>query len=68
MFARCYVCGRKLKSAESIARGTGPVCDSILHPKEHSHRYVVITVKETELDEKMQIKFDFSKATNETST
>jgi hypothetical protein len=56
MFARCYVCGRRLKSAESIAKGIGPVCDSLLHPCTHKHRYILTTVKETELDEKMQLK------------
>jgi hypothetical protein len=66
MFARCLVCGRKLRDPESLARGTGPVCDSILHPCTHKPRHIVTTVKEMEQKDERQLKL-FGEGKNEQS-
>jgi hypothetical protein len=56
MFSRCLVCGRKLKDPESIARGTGPICENILHPCIHKSRHIVATVKEMEQEDESQLE------------
>lgn len=56
MFGRCLVCGRKLRDPESLARGTGPVCNSILHPCIHKPRYILTTTKGLQQEDESQLK------------
>jgi Family of unknown function (DUF6011) len=57
---RCLICGRALKSPESLARQIGPVCESRLHPTQKVYR-LVRDADISSLDEARQYKLDFTK-------
>lgn len=55
MFAHCRICGRKLRSSESIAEGIGPTCRKrlgIIHLPSRK----IAPYEAYELDEKKQYK------------